>query len=50
MSAVLYNPQATILGFLAAAVAAAAAKTSLNYFNQIRTHPAYFLWRVNRRG
>jgi hypothetical protein len=48
MSAVLYSPQATILGFLAAAFAAG--NTSLNYFNQIRTLPAYFLWRVSRRG
>ncbi len=48
MSAVLYSPQATILGLLAAAFAAGS--TSLNYYNQIRTHPAYFLWRVSRGG
>jgi hypothetical protein len=48
MSAILFNPQATLLMALAAAVAAG--RTSLNYLNAVRTHPAYFLWRVSRKG
>lgn len=48
MSAVLYSPQATLFGIFMAALAAG--KTSLNFRNQIRTHPAYFLWRVSRKG
>ncbi len=48
MSTVLYSPQATLLGIIMAAVAAG--KTSLDFLNQIRTHPAYFLWRVSRKG
>lgn len=47
MAAVIASPQAGVLGLLAAAFAAG--KTTLNYLNQVRSHPAYFLWRVSRR-
>lgn len=47
MSAAFLNPQATILGLVATALATG--RTALNFRNQIKTHPAYFLWRVHRR-
>lgn len=46
MSAAFLNPQTTILGLVATALATG--RTALNFRNQIKTHPAYFLWRVHR--
>ena len=47
MSATFFSPQATIFGLVATTLATG--RTALNYRNEIRTHPAYFLWRVHRR-
>ena len=48
MAAAFYNPNATFFLLLAAALAAG--KASFDIRNELRSHPAYFLWRVGRRA
>lgn len=48
MAAAFYNPNATFFLLLAAALAAG--RASYNLLNELRAHPAYFLWQVSRRG